>query len=110
MQMLHCGIAPLAVSHHSQSRHIASREEQLTHPKRSPPMTFITSEKPGFRLSALVLRPVTAIWNWLMIIAESHPRLTEITRLNAQTDADLLARGTTREAEVRRIFANHSPF
>ncbi|WP_156215160.1 hypothetical protein [Pseudorhodobacter antarcticus] len=45
------------------------------------------------------------MFNVLIAVAEAHPKMQEVSRLNAQTDAQLAARGTTRENEVRRIFA-----
>lgn len=68
-------------------------------------MAFITTDKPVLRLSTLALRPFVWIWNALIAISEAHPKLAEVNKLNTQTDADLAARGTTREDEIRRIFS-----
>jgi|GEM_PF-1052368 hypothetical protein len=75
-------------------------------------MTYITAGKSSPRLSvsriaAFALRPFTAFWNLLIMIAEANPKMAEVAKLNSMTDADLAARGTSREAEVRRIFAGH---
>ncbi|MFN4158279.1 MAG: hypothetical protein ACK4GO_07750 [Gemmobacter sp.] len=66
-------------------------------------MTTITTNhaaaRPGFlsRLGA-------GLWAVLMSLAEHGPMMGEVRRLNALSDADLAARGLTREGEVRRIF------
>lgn len=54
------------------------------------------------RLSTL-LAPFAALGHFLVLLAESGPRMQALERLNRMTDADLAARGTTREGEVRRI-------
>lgn len=48
--------------------------------------------------------PFRAVGIFLVLLAESGPRMEQIRRLNALSDADLAARGLTREGEVRRIF------
>lgn len=40
----------------------------------------------------------------LIAMAESGPQMAQIRKLNATSDADLAARGLTREGEIRRIF------
>lgn len=67
-------------------------------------MAFITADKPTLRLSTLVSRPFVWVWNGMIAMAEANPKMVAIDRLNAQSDADLAARGTNREAEIRRIF------
>lgn len=59
----------------------------------------------GSLLSALAA-PFRAMGQFLISLAEAGPRMDEVRRLNAMTDADLAARGLTREGEVRRIFAD----
>lgn len=71
-------------------------------------MTFITAEKPALRLSAIAFRPFAWVWNLLVAISEAHPKMAQVNKLNAQTDEELAALGTTREAEVRRIFSSQS--
>ena len=70
-------------------------------------MASITETKHTVSLSSLAARPFVAFWNLMILIAEAHPRMEAVNALNAQTDEQLAARGTTRSDEVRRIFANH---
>ncbi len=68
-------------------------------------MAYITETKPVLLLSSLAARPFVAFWNVMVRIAEAHPKMTAVKALNAQTDAQLAARGTSRTDEIRRIFA-----
>lgn len=70
-------------------------------------MAFTTTTKPGFHLPTFLARPFVATFNVLVAMAEAHPRMAQINRLNALSDAELAARGTTRADEVRRIFPHH---
>lgn len=47
--------------------------------------------------------PFLAIGRFLVLIAEASPKVRQLERLNAQSDAQLAARGLTRDGEVRRI-------
>ncbi|MDQ1898900.1 hypothetical protein RAH32_00370 [Paracoccus sp. WLY502] len=47
--------------------------------------------------------PFAAIGRFLVLIAEAVPHAREIERLNQLSDAQLAARGLTREGEIRRI-------
>jgi hypothetical protein len=76
-------------------------------PIRSLFMAYTSIAKPEFRLSTAIARPFVALFDILIAMAEAHPKMQEVSALNAQTDAQLAARGTDREAEVRRIFAGH---
>lgn len=69
-------------------------------------MAFITAAKPGFHLSSFLARPFVALWDGMIAMAESHPKMVQVNTLNAFSDAQLAERGTTREAEVRRIFGS----
>jgi hypothetical protein len=69
-------------------------------------MAYISTVKPVASLSSILARPFVAIWNFMILMAESHPKMEEVRKLNAKTDEDLAARGTSREAEVRRIFSD----
>lgn len=68
-------------------------------------MAFITTNKPALSLGNLAARPFTGFWNFLIVLAEAHPKMEAVNRLSEQTDEQLAARGTDRSAEVRRIFA-----
>ena len=70
-------------------------------------MAFVTTTKPGFHLSTFLARPFVAVFNVLVAMAEAHPRMAQINKLNAISDAELAARGTTRADEVRRLFAHY---
>jgi hypothetical protein len=53
----------------------------------------------------LNLRQIVArIGDGLMRLADQGPLASEVRRLSAMTDADLARAGTTRRAEVERIF------
>jgi hypothetical protein len=47
--------------------------------------------------------PFSAIGRFLVMIAKSSSQVREIERLNALSDAQLAARGRTRDGEIRRI-------
>ena len=68
-------------------------------------MAYITETRPVLSLSKLAARPFVAFWNVMVLIAEAHPKMNAVNALNAQTDAQLAARGTNRTNEIRRIFA-----
>lgn len=67
-----------------------------------------TTQTPArpFSILSLLAKPFVGIWNFLILMAETGPRMEAVRRLNAMSDADLAARGTTRHAEVQRIFGN----
>ncbi len=62
-----------------------------------------TTQSHGFW--AALARPFTATLNFLIVLGDSGSRMNAVRHLNAQTDAGLAAKGTTRSAEVNRIFA-----
>lgn len=47
--------------------------------------------------------PFITIGRFLVLIAEASPKVRQLERLNTQSDAQLAARGLTRDGEVRRI-------
>lgn len=55
-------------------------------------------------LSGIFLAPFRVIGNLMVAAAETGPIMKEVNKLNALTDADLAAKGLTREGEIRRIF------
>ena len=58
--------------------------------------------RPGLlgRLAA----PFRAAFGALVTVAEASPRLREIERLQAMSDADLAARGLTRDRVIQHVF------
>lgn len=68
-------------------------------------MAYMTVAKPAGNLLHSVAAPFVSFWNLLIAIGESHPMNATITKLNETSDAELAARGTSREQEIRRIFA-----
>jgi hypothetical protein len=70
-------------------------------------MAYITTSKPALSLGAFVTRPFVASWNFLVALAEAHPKMEAVNKLSRISDETLAARGTDRSAEVRRIFAGH---
>lgn len=72
-------------------------------------MADITSHAPKTttaNLISLLIAPFRAIGNGLISLAEAGPRMAEVRKLNALTDEQLASRGTSREREIRRIFAS----
>lgn len=55
------------------------------------------------RISALIAAPFVAVGQFLVLLAEASPRMRALEKLNRVSDADLAARGLTRDGEVRRI-------
>ena len=56
----------------------------------------------------LAAAPFLGFGRLLISLAESSRRGQEVGRLNRLSDADLAARGLTREGEIRRIFSTPS--
>ena len=65
--------------------------------------TFVPGAGARTPAGSLIAAPFAAFGRLLVRMAEASPRVREIERLNAQSDADLARRGTTRDAEIRRI-------
>lgn len=55
-------------------------------------------------LRETIAAPFHAVVSFLTLMAEANSRITAVERLSRMSDADLTARGTTREEEIRRIF------
>ncbi|MGO4909648.1 hypothetical protein ACEN2J_15085 [Pseudorhodobacter sp. W20_MBD10_FR17] len=70
-------------------------------------MAYIATAKSEFSFATTIARPFRAVWNFLLLVAEAHPRMQSVNKLNALSDAELEARGTTRSDEVRRIFVGY---
>ncbi len=68
-------------------------------------MTDLTAQHIG-ETGNPVARFFNWIWNGLVVIAESSSRAQAVRRLNEMSDAELAARGVTREEIVRKIFAD----
>lgn len=65
-------------------------------------MSFVTaSHHPT--LSERIAAPFRAFRSFLVLLSEAGPRTEAIGRLSRMSDEELAARGTTREAEIRRI-------
>ena len=56
----------------------------------------------GFSLGFLAALFV-ALGRFLVLIAEANSKVRELERLNGRSDAQLAARGLTRDGEIRRI-------
>ncbi|MGQ0566020.1 MAG: hypothetical protein ACT4OK_13240 [Gemmobacter sp.] len=70
-------------------------------------MAYFTTTAPA-RLTGLVSRILHAAGEAVWLLANSGSMAEDVRRLNALSDADLAARGTTRAAEVQRIFGPRS--
>lgn len=66
-------------------------------------MTDLTSQHIGAPGNP-VLRLLKRIWNGLIYLAENSPRAKALQKLNETSDAELAARGVTREQIVRKMF------
>lgn len=56
----------------------------------------------GFSLGFLAA-PFAALGRFLVLIAEANSQFRELERLKGRSDAQLAARGLTRDGEIRRI-------
>jgi hypothetical protein len=63
--------------------------------------TTTTPSRP--RLLALIAAPFRAVGGFLIRLGETSARMQEIERVRRLSDAELAARGTSRDAEIRRI-------
>ena len=61
-----------------------------------------TAKSAEFNAAAL-LAPFRAFGRAMVALAEASPQMRALNRLGETSDADLAARGLTREGEVRRI-------
>ncbi|MBF9034363.1 hypothetical protein HKCCE2091_08940 [Rhodobacterales bacterium HKCCE2091] len=70
-------------------------------------MDMIQSGQHAHTARAIARLPITLLSGFYRILealADSGRRADEVARLNSLTDEELAARGTTRVAEVQRIF------
>ncbi len=67
--------------------------------------TFTTA--PARSVWDSVKRGFTGYINVMVRLAEAGPRMAAVRKLNETTDAQLAAKGTTRDREVQRIFGGH---
>ncbi|MFV0302912.1 MAG: hypothetical protein ACK5IP_18925 [Paracoccus sp. (in: a-proteobacteria)] len=70
----------------------------------SAPKTAAPASSIAASFARTLWAPFRAIGHGLIALAEAGPRMAAVRRLNEMSDEQLAARGTTREAEVRRIF------
>ena len=54
-------------------------------------------------LTRALTLPFRAIWTLLVLMADANPRMKALNRLSRTSDAELAARGVTRDSEMRRI-------
>lgn len=66
-------------------------------------LTDSSAVQTGLRLLSA---PFRAVWRGLIALAEADSRMAVVRELQATSDEDLAARGTSRNTEVRRIFAS----
>lgn len=67
-------------------------------------MTMISAPvAPARSVSSVLSAPFRAIWGALIAMAEAGPKMQALTRLSETSDAELAAKGRTREGEIRRI-------
>ena len=67
-------------------------------------MAFTTTDAPSRpRVLTLIAAPFRAAGRFLIWLGETSGRMQEIERVNRLSDAQLAARGTSRDAEIRRI-------
>ena len=65
-------------------------------------MATVTLPHPS-RLLDRLASAFRAFGDFLVLLAEAGPRSDALRRLTSMTDEELAARGTTRDAEIRRI-------
>lgn len=68
-------------------------------------MTATASHEPkaAVSLPGILLAPVRGLGRFLVALAEATPQAKALARLSQVSDAQLAARGLTRDGEVRRI-------
>ncbi|MGN7869878.1 hypothetical protein [Paracoccus sp. 22332] len=66
-------------------------------------MANTTIDTPRGLSWAVLTTPLAAIGRFLVLIAESSSRYRALERLRLVSDAQLAARGLTRDGEIRRI-------
>ncbi len=54
-------------------------------------------------VASVLLAPFRVIGGFMIALAEASPKMQALTRLNTLSDADLAAKGLTRDGEIRRI-------
>lgn len=59
-------------------------------------------EKSKFSAASL-LAPFRAVGRFMILMAEASPKMKALTALSRTTDAELAAKGKTRDGEIRRI-------
>lgn len=64
--------------------------------------TFTPTPSVSGLTRALTL-PFRAVWTFFVLLAEANPRMKALNHLSRTSDAELAARGLTRDAEIRRI-------
>lgn len=58
----------------------------------------------GRSIARILIAPFAAIGRFMVLVAESGPRMQQVRRLNELSDEDLAALGTSRPEMVRKIF------
>lgn len=53
--------------------------------------------------AAALLAPFRALGRFMIACAEANPRMRALSRLSDLSDAELAAKGLTRDSEIRRI-------
>lgn len=53
--------------------------------------------------TSVLLAPFRAIGRFMITLAEASPQMRALDRLSQHSDAELAAKGLTREGEIRRI-------
>jgi hypothetical protein len=66
-------------------------------------MANITIDTPRGSFLELIAAPFAALGRFLVLIAEANSTVRELEGLNLRSDAQLAARGLTRDGEIRRI-------
>jgi uncharacterized protein YjiS (DUF1127 family) len=64
----------------------------------------------GRSIARTLIAPFAAIGRFMVLIAESGPRMQQVRRLNEMSDEDLKALGTTRAEMVQKIFGGSISF
>lgn len=65
--------------------------------------TAIIDRKASVPFLSILAKPFAAMGSFMVALAEASPRMRALERLNRVSDAELEARGLTRDGEIRRI-------
>jgi hypothetical protein len=83
--------------------HFAKQGGNVQHTGVSKMANLANVEKQSGLSLSILAAPFAAVGRFLVQLAEVSPKMRALEELNRKSDAELEARGLTRDAEMRRI-------